>query len=197
MDYIDINLKNVEEESKKLYKIIKKEYDYDLVIFIAKGAYIIGENFAKFNNTPLLEIFATRKGGKLKKIIRPLLLIIPNKILIKIRKKEVDSPYHAKNSDRQISFDKAKYEKFKDKKKVLLIDDSVDTGNSIILTKKELESFFVNSEIKVATYNVMNKSTYEPDFYLYRNTIIRGPWSSDSKENKKYVKMYYKWKEGK
>ena len=46
MDYLELSIKSVEEKCNELYKVIRKNYDYDLVIFIAKGSYIIGKNIA-------------------------------------------------------------------------------------------------------------------------------------------------------
>lgn len=194
MKYLELSIENVKENSKKLYKKIIKNYDYDLVIFIAKGSYLIGQELATLNNADLLEIFATREGGKLKKLIKPLFKIIPKKILIKLREKEMKSDFHEQKSDRKVSFDKEIYSKYKNKKNILLVDDSIDSGNSIILTKEEIQNFFPKANIKVAVFNVMKKATIKADYTLYKDMMICGPWSNDSKENSKHTKMYNEWK---
>lgn len=194
MDYLELSIKNVEEKSKELYEKIIKEYDYDLVIFIAKGSYLIGKELSELNNVPLLEIFATRKGSKLKKAVSPFLKLIPKKILIKLREKEMNSTYHETNNDRTVSFDESTYSKFTDKKRILLVDDSIDSGNSIVLTKNEIKKFFSHAEVKVAVFNVMNKATIKPDFCVYENTMICGPWSNDSSEHRKCNELYFDWK---
>ena len=194
MDYLELSIKNVEEKSKELYEKIKSEYDYDLVIFIAKGSYLIGKELSELNNVPLLEIFATRKGSKLKKVVSPFLKLIPKKILIRLREKEMNSTYHETNNDRTVSFDESIYSKYIDKKKILLVDDSIDSGNSIVLTKNEIKKFFKDAEIKVAVFNVMNKATIKPDFCVYEDTMICGPWSNDSMEHKSNIELYNNWK---
>lgn len=194
MKYLELSIENVKENSKKLYKKIIKDYNYDLVIFIAKGSYSIGKELANLNSVDLLEIFAAREGGKLKKIIKPLFKVIPKKILIKIREKEMKSSFHEQKSDRKVSFDKEIYSKYKNKKNILLVDDSIDSGNSILLTKKEIKDFFPKANIKVAVFNVMNKATLKPDYTLYKDMMICGPWSNDSKENKKHTRMYNEWR---
>ncbi len=194
MNYLELSIENVKEKSRNLYEII--DYDYDLVIFIAKGSYLIGKELSEFNNVPLLEIFATRKGGKLKKILKPLFKLIPKKILVALRWKEMTSSYHEKNADRAVSFDENIFSKYKNKKKILLVDDSIDSGNSVILTKNALEKYFNNSQIKVAVFNVMSKSKIMPDYYLYKDMMICGPWSNDSKDNKRHILEYEKWKKG-
>jgi len=194
VNYLELSIENVKENSKKLYKKIIKNYDYDLVIFIAKGSYLIGQELATLNNADLLEIFATREGGKLKKLIKPLFKFIPKKILIKLREKEMKSDFHEQKSDRKVSFDKEIYSKYKNKKNILLVDDSIDSGNSIILTKEEIQNFFPKANIKVAVFNVMKKATIKADYTLYKDMMICGPWSNDSKENNKHTKMYIEWK---
>ncbi len=195
MDYLELSIKNVKEKSRELYEKIVSEYDYDLVIFIAKGSYLIGKELSELNNVPLLEIFATRKGSKLKKVLSPFLKLIPKTILIKLREKEMNSTYHETNNDRTVSFDENIYSRYKDKNKILLVDDSIDSGNSIVLTKNEVKKYFENADVKVAVFNVMNKATIKPDFCVYKDTMICGPWSNDSKEHKDNLKMYMKWKD--
>ena len=80
------------------------------------------------------------------------------------------------------------------KKSILLVDDSIDSGNSIKLTKEKIQKFFPKANIKVAVFNVMKKATIKPDYTLYKDMMICGPWSNDSKENVDYLKDYYDWR---
>ncbi len=195
MEYIELSLKSVKEKVNELNEIIvRNNYKYDLVIFIAKGSYPIAKSLSDNSGVPLLEISATRKGGKIKKILKPFMRIVPKKILISLRKNEMNSTYHEKNNERNIVFSEKKYQQYKNCKKILLVDDSIDSGHSIIEVRKELEKFFDNVEIKVAVFNVMNKSTIKPEFTLYEDTMICGPWSSDSKYYNTFIKEYKEWK---
>ena len=111
MEFIELSIEDLKETTKKLYNKVNKNYKYDLVIFVARGSYLIGEELAHLNEVPLLEIKATRKGGKLKKIVSPLLVILPSNLKIFLRKKEIKSNYHKTNSERQIEIDENKKEK--------------------------------------------------------------------------------------
>ncbi len=195
MELLELSRKNLQEENRKLYKKIISKYNYDLVIFIARGSYLIGKDLADLNNVPLLEIFARRKGGKLKKVISPLLKIIPKRVKNILRKKEFNSNYHEKNNERHITFDEKQWGKYKNKANILLVDDSVDTGYSIKYAKEEIERFFKSSIVKVAAINYFEKSKkiVDTDFYLYSEKMLLGPWSNDSKENKDYLKEYNIW----
>lgn len=195
MKYLELSLKNVEDASRKLYvNKIKKNYDYDLVIFIAKGGYIIGQTLANEKSVPLIEIIARRKGVNLKKIVKPLFKIIPKKILIKLREKEINSTYHEVKKDRKVQYNESIYNKHLYKKKILLVDDSIDSGYSIIETKKIIKRLFKKSEIKIAVFNTMSKSVIKPDFTLYKDTMINGPWSNDSKYHLTFLEKYNDWK---
>ena len=195
MELLELSRKRLQEENKKLYELIKKDYEYDLVIFIARGSFIIGKDLADFNGSPLLEIFASRKGGKIKKILSPFLKIIPKKSKNLLRKKEFNSNYHEKNTERKIYFNEKKWNKYKNKKNILLVDDSVDTGYSIKFAKEKIENFFDSSIVKVAAINCFEKSKkiVNTDYYLYSEKMLLGPWSNDSKENKDYLNEYIEW----
>lgn len=195
MNYIELSIEDVRKKSKILFDIIKKYYDYDLVIFIAKGSFIIGEELARLNNTPLIEITAKRKGGYLKSIIKHSFKFVPKKILINLRKKEMKSSVHEKKSERYVNFDEEKYHNYLSAKKILLVDDSIDSGNTIISIYNKIKEVYPKSVIKIAVFNEMKKSKRKADYKLYTDHMICGPWSSDSKEHKKFLQLYNGWRE--
>lgn len=195
MELLELSKEKLQEENKKLYEKIIHEYNYDLVIFIARGSYLIGKDLADLNNVPLVEIFATRKGGKLKKIVSPLLKLIPKKIKNILRDKEFNSNYHEKNNERNIKFNEKIWNKYKNKHMILLVDDSIDTGYSIKYAKEAIVNFFQGADVRVAGINYFEKSKkiVSTDFYLYSNVLLLGPWSNDSRENKDYINLYNTW----
>lgn len=195
MNYIELSRKSLKRDTKKLYDKIKKNYEYDCVIFIAKGAFFIGEDLANYRHVPLLEVFATRKGNNIKKLIRPILKVIPKKIKEFLRNQEAKSSYHKKNSERLVSFDKERWNKYVNKHRILLVDDSIDTGNTINCVLPKIKEFFLNAEIKVACLNVFKKAkdTCTVDYYLYEDCLLNGPWSNDSKEYSDFLVKYQLW----
>lgn len=193
MNYLELSIENVEEESKKLYHIVK-DYDYDIVVFIAKGSFTIGSTLAILKNVPLIEISAKRPVRYIKKILISFIKFIPKSILIKLRTREMKSSIYEKDKNRNITFNKHIYNLHEKKKKILLVDDSIDSGYTIIEAKQALENIFKNAEIKIAVLNCMDKSIIKPDFILHHNTLLCGPWSNDSKYYKQFVKTYEEWK---
>lgn len=195
MNYLELSIKNLHEENKKLYTQVKLGYDFDLVIFIARGAYIIGEDIAALQGVPCLEIFASRQGNKLKDLVSPLLKLIPSDVKKSLREKEMNSDIHEKSSERNVEFDEYVWEQYKDCRKILLVDDSVDTGHTIKNCKEAIEGFFTDAYVKVAVLNRFEKSrkVIEVDFFLYEDTALSGPWSNDSREHKDYINRYNLW----
>lgn len=198
MNYQELSIKNLSETNKKLFDKVYKKYKFDLVIFVAKGAYLIGKDFAEMaGNVPLIEINATRKGGKLKKLLMPILVMLPESLKVYLRSKEMKSDIHTKDPNRDIGYNEEEWEKHLKAKKIIIVDDSIDTGYSALLVKNAVANYFKKSEVKVASLNLFDraKEVYTPDYHLYENTMIKGPWSNDSKEHKRYIKMYENWKQ--
>ena len=73
MKYLELSEKNVRDESLKLAKKIEKEFLPEIVIFVAKGSFYIGDEISKYFNVPLIEIKAVREKNKLKELVSPIL----------------------------------------------------------------------------------------------------------------------------
>lgn len=193
-------MENVEEETKKLAQIIQKDNEkVDLVVFIARGAYQIGKVLSDELNCPLLEVFAKRKGNKIKNILKPLLKIIPSSMKKTLRNLEFNSNFHEKKQDRIVSFDEKEWKKYIEASDILIVDDSIDTGNSMLQVKDTVQKFFIQSNIKIAALNYFKKSNkiIKTDYFIYEDTMLNGPWSNDSKYNKQFIKMYNTYKKEK
>ena len=197
MESIELSLESSQAESKRLAEKICKEYKYDLVIFIAKGSYTIGKELADFNKCKLIEIKATRQRNSIKEKLKKVLNILPKKVKKVLRNIEFNSNMHEKIVERKISYDEQIWQRYTECKKIILVDDSVDTGHSMKQCKEVVEQYFKNSEIKLAALNVFSKSekVVNVNYYLYKDKLLEGPWSNDSKENDKFVQLYKEYKE--
>lgn len=56
---------------------------------------------------------------------------------------------------------------------------------------------YTETEIKFASLNYFKDSAniFQVDYSLYKNHILMGPWSNDSKYNKEFIELYNQWKE--
>lgn len=195
MNYLELSEKNVRDESIKLAKKIESKFKPEIVIFVAKGSFYIGDEISKYFNIPLIEIKAVREKNKLKEVVSPILKLIPKKIKHILREVEVNSNTHKKSSKRNVQLEEKYRAELLKYKKVLLVDDSIDTGNTIIEILNYLKNY--NLEIKTAGLNIfeMSKENIKIDFSIYEDTLLNGPWSKDSKYYSKFMEDYKKWRE--
>lgn len=174
-----------------------EEYAPQLVLFIAKAGYPIGKVIADHFGTPLLGVSAEREGGRLKKLVSPLFRVTPNAVRNYLIGKELSSGFHAKYTERHITFE-CDLAPYREKGlRVLLVDDSVDTGISLLRVKEAAEKM-LGYTVRTAALNVWDKSAevIRVDHALYRNTIIKAPMSKDSREYPRFLEEYEKYLAG-
>lgn len=194
MNYIRLSIKDLKFQSKNWAKEVDQKYHPDIVIYVAKAGFLIAYQFAEVMNIPLIGVVTVReKGNKLKNFIAPIIRKMPDFIRNTLIIIELKSGIHSKNNKRASRFiDDVKIYDIATIKKVLIIDDSVDTGASIISVKELVNKKFNNADIRIAALNVWEKSKkrVNVDFVLYENSIIKAPMSKDSKEYENFIKEY-------
>lgn len=193
MDYLELLKRDVEKNSLLLAKQVADYWgNPDVIIFIAKGAYLIGNTIAQYFDKPLLGIHASRKANILKKLLSNIFSIIPYKIKVQMRKLEIKSSYHKQHVERNVWFDKVAWKKYSHMKRVLIVDDSVDTGNTIKAVIANINRFMPDAVLRTASLNYFSFCMKEakPDFFIWVDTMLNGPWSNDSKENKQFLTEY-------
>lgn len=67
-------------------------------------------------------------------------------------------------------------------KTLLLIDDAIDTGSTMLALKNTIEAINPHIRVITAVLTVTHKSPYlEPDYTLYNHVLLRCPWAMDYK----------------
>ena len=196
MDCLEFSIKSLEEKCKCWGSEISKDYQPDLIIFVARGSYLIGKALSKYFGVSLIAVGAERSGNNFKEFIAPFLSVLPRWFCNLLRKAELKSNVHKKKEKRNIKFLDT-IDKYKNKNKnksiaILIVDDSIDTGNSMKQVVEFVKSELPVSIIRVAALNVWDESEniIKADYYCYRNAIMRTPMSKDSKEYILFKKMF-------
>lgn len=165
---------------------------FDLVIGIADGGTLIAETIAKKLNLPLLMVKRQRPLTNKKSRIRNVFKYMPRKLLNIIRVFE-NSFYQLslkrknrkdKSGEIQILTDNFSFLDSLPIKNVLLTDDAVDSGATILDVEKFFQSRHWNFKVAVIT-QTFNKPMINADYKVYDKTLIRFPWSSDCPNAKK------------
>lgn len=195
MKYTELSIKSLESECEKWAYMIREEFQPDLLIYVAKAGYLVMRPMIKIFDVPIVGIDATRKGNGLKSIIGPIVSKMPKRVRNFLISMELKSGVHDKNTERSVKFHTAVKEIDKAKiRKILVVDDSVDTGHSMKVVVDAVKRSFPDAEIKSAGLNVWDKSEkiFKTDFALYKNVIIKAPMSKDSREYRQFVEIYKK-----
>ena len=67
-------------------------------------------------------------------------------------------------------------------KNILIIDDAIDTGRTIFVVLNNLKRQFPEANIKMAVIAwTIEDSIVKPDYFIFKNDLIRFPWSKDYK----------------
>ena len=175
---------------------INKSYSSDLIVFIAKSGFLFAKPMAEYFGCPMVDIKVSRPGNDGKDLIRRIIPRLPKWLLAALLKSKVNYGYQEKNKERDIvlseSFNNVCWERYH---KVLIVDDSTDTGWSLIAAKKEIAKKAMDCDIRTASYCVLDysKSRVSVDFYRYENTIVVTATSRYSNQYKDFVNEFNTW----
>ena len=186
----ELSLKELEKECEEWAEIISKDYIPDFIIYIAKAGYPIAYYMNSVFQVTLVGVEAVREGNEIKAKLGKIFSYLPNIIRNVLIYIELNSSIHKIKSERKVRWlsDISMYHP----KQILLVDDSVDTGYSIVSVKKIIKDLFPDCEIRTAGLNVWDKSknVVNIDYSLYNNIIIKAPMSKDSKYYDEFIDMY-------
>lgn len=174
--------------------IYDSEGDFDLIVGIPTGGrFVVDKMFFLTKGTSVCFLSKQRASTKTKaqfnlNLFLPYIPRVINNTLRRIESKYLEFRF-LKN--KHSLFDSAKntvhvVSKMQDKirisRKVLVVDDALDSGLTMLTIVNTLRKENPSLCIKTATINVTFKEPLIlPDFFLYKDTIVRYPWSNDVK----------------
>lgn len=164
----------------------------DLVVGVLNGGLNVVNELKQnnFKNAHFQLVKFKRKKGFIDYFANTFLLsLFPNKILNSLR---IYKAVNAKKSIRELNLKELSNYKLnfntdesfqKEVKSILIIDDAIDTGRVMFVVKNNLKTLFPNAKIKTAVISwTLENSIEKPDFYLFKNVLVRFPWSKDYKK---------------
>lgn len=195
MDILTLNNDKFKKTCLELGSLIETySYKPDIIIGVKTGGAYVSQNIIKmdfFRGCKYFEILLQRRETKYKSIFKlsNLLKRLPYKLLNKLRILE------ARYNER--SYSKKEHGNYKksylvsttlkeiiiQSNTLLIIDDAVDSGNTMLTLIKQIQEINPNIKIKTASITVtFKKPLVIPDFTLMNQILVRFPWSNDFKE---------------
>jgi len=179
---------------ERLASTVLERFDPDIVIGVLTGGGRVGREalpaFQSRCSCRYGEVRLQRGGTRIKKalrintILRPLPECILNLMrMLEVTLLELKAKFIKPDRNGQLSLDEEIRRMLKaEGKRVLLLDDTIDTGWTLKIVKDYLEANFPGNEIKTAVITTTHRHpVIKADFQLYNRTLIRFPWAYDAK----------------
>ena len=186
----DVSLAKLRSYSYELaLKIKESGYVPNHVLCVERAGLLVGYEIASFFNCTISGIYSSRSGHFLKSKVRIILRYLPRAVTHLLRDIEFKSKVHTIKSERSVYIESQLPPKGK---KILLVDDAIDTGYSL----KAVLDFLIakgyrKDDIKTAVLTTtQNDVICRADISLFDQVSFAFPWSYDSKEYDRTWKLY-------
>lgn len=186
MNVKTLNLNELNHLCKELsVKIIESNFQPDLILGVKTGGEEIAKLIWNSFQIPIIKIescLPIRKTSLSKKnILKKFIKYLPTPFLNFLRIFEAKFFFNKNYRNKFISIELPNnIESFK---RILIIDDAVDSGATLLNIIKAIKKSNEKALIKTAVITItQNDPLIRPDFTIYNNqTLIRFPWSPDIK----------------
>jgi hypoxanthine phosphoribosyltransferase len=185
---IDITLEELDGLTTTLLKQMRSScFEPDVIIFIETGARLLASCLHESTGIPTHPLKIQRSGTSSKTRISSLLGHFPVILQNFLRRAERKLNLYSSNVRRIAEAPAIDLSC----KKILILDDAADSGQSLITAKKwAIDNGGDETEIKVATVAVTQPKAMEiVDFWIH-NQLCRFPWSSDSRQRDEFQRLY-------
>ena len=187
-EIININLGDLEGLTEVLLDHIRQaHFEPDVIVYLETGARLLAVHFHRRTGIALVPLTIQRPGNSTKVRIVAVLGILPLSLQNLLRR--IERQFVSRRPNKRKITKAPEIDFFR--KKVLILDDAADSGESLLLAKHWiLERGGVEAEVKSATIAVTQTGAKEVvDFWIYHQ-LCRFPWSSDSREREEYLRLY-------
>lgn len=195
MEFIEYSLEGLRDESVRLAETVERGgYRPDCVAYLARGGWLIGEAVAEYFGAPLIELSAHRSGDVAKERGASLLSRLPRPVRKALREWEIKRRLSGDSGETQRKSVRLtdRYDVPAGAQRILLVDDSADTGESLAEALEVLGDSFPSSEQRIAVINVFERAqrSVPIDWWLHKDTMMSLPSSKDNRRYREFSKMY-------
>lgn len=194
MEFLEFSIERLRTESMQLAKLVEaSEYTPDCVVYLAKGGWLIGEAVAEYFNIPILELSAKRSGDAAKSSIAPILQKLPRSLKKFLREIEINKSKKSSGVQQRKNLRMTdRYPAPANPKHLLLVDDSADSGASIVAATSLLKTVYPEAEVKIGLINAFDEAyqVAQIDWVLHKNTMLSLPSSKDNKDYGRFLDLY-------
>lgn len=190
------SMREIVSDCKNWANEISKTFVPDLIVYIAKSGFLFAKPMSEVLKCPMVDITANRPSNKGKDRAKKIIEHLPEKAVMFMLKSSFMYLFHEIKKEREICIT-PRYivEVAKEHKRILVVDDSVDTGHTLYGVVKQVKADFPEAEIKTAGYSVIDYSRkrIDVDYYRYENAIILTATSRKSSEYGEFLHLYDEW----
>lgn len=190
MNVVDLNNSDFAGACVQLgSKAIDTGFAPDVVLGIATGGLLVADEIKKaglFGEARFVSTESRRQSTELKggvglgRLLKKLPAVINN--LLRHLESLLRQLFHDANETRRVEFQGDAIEVIKAGRKILIVDDAVDSGVTLRSVIEHVKVLNSNIQIKTAVITVTwQNPLVTPDFQVYRNLLVRFPWSADAK----------------
>lgn len=193
----EVDLKQLKEMSRDLAQTIQESgYIPQHILCVERAGLLIGYEMADYFKCRVSGICTNRKGGSLKSKLKVILRHLPRWLTHLLRSIELKSNVHEVNNERNVSFEFNEIPPYDEKpshdKRILIVDDAIDTGHSLVSIIDFLKKLgYSQKNLKIA---VLTTTRAEPvlkaDYSLLNEVTCAFPWSYDSKQFEDTWRVY-------
>ena len=190
MKVVTLDKDTFQENCKALFN--KFDHDFDLVVGIFQGGKYVLDVFIEHNKNDSIKFKTVTiqrdgtTGFKSNKMLRYILKRLPYSISNKLRvyeAKKLKRQAKAMTTNIEMDFDIKSSVKNKIKK-VLILDDAIDSGHTMAIATKTITKVIPDVKIVTAVLSWTNaESIVKPNYFIYKDVLVRFPWSLDYKAN--------------
>ena len=178
MEMVEFSPWGLKAAALHLAQQVEQDFFPDCVIYIARAGGPVGRPIAEMWGVPLAEARVLKHTGTLKDRVSPLLRRLPRHAKCTLRRLELQ--FRRGNRDIPIQLEAKGLPSFPGR--ILLVDDSVDTGATMAAACQMVQRHFGGCAVRTAALNVWDGSAHrvKTDYALYNNTLLMTPMSRDS-----------------